>query len=173
MSGGSKNIKQAFLFFWKNYFISISVNVGIFNSVLYIDTCNFVMGWNRETSFVTRPDPCQGVKKMCARLRRTLTALGIAILLWQSSYGLSAQRIANGKCALYKPTYLWYTRVIRSVLLHQARGMSGGSKNIKQAFLLYSKVYFISISVNVGIAKTARRFVDQLLWHTREIRSVL
>ena len=62
MSGGSKNIKQAFLFFWKNYFISISVNVGIFNSVLYIDTCNFVMGWNRETSFVTRPDPCQGVK---------------------------------------------------------------------------------------------------------------
>ena len=97
MSGGSKNIKQAFLFFWKNYFISISVNVGIFNSVLYIDTCNFVMGWNRETSFVTRPDPCQGVKKMCVRLRRTLTGLGIAILLWQSSYWLSAQRIANGK----------------------------------------------------------------------------
>ena len=88
---------------------------------------------------------------MCARLRRTLTALGIAILLRQSSDGLSAQRIANGKQVLYKPMYLMHTRETRRILLHQARGMSGGSKNITRDFLLHSHVYFISISVHVGI----------------------
>jgi hypothetical protein len=51
--------------------------------------------------------------------------------------------------------------------------MSGGSKNITRDFLFNWKLYFILISVNVGRAKTDRRFVDQLLWHTREIRGVL
>ena len=66
-----------------------------------------------------------------------------------------------------------HTRETRRILLHQARGMSGGSKNITRDFLIISELYFISISVNAGIAKTVWRFVDQLLWHTRETRRIL
>jgi hypothetical protein len=108
MSGGSKNIRHAFLFNSEVYFRSLSVNVG-----------------------------------------RAKTARRFVDRL------------------------LWHTREIRSVPLCQFRGMSGGSKNITRVNRFHLEVYFRSLSVNVGRAKTARRFVDRLLWHTREIRTVL
>jgi hypothetical protein len=40
-----------------------------------------------------------------------------------------------------------HTRETRRILLHQARGMSGGSKNITRDFLIISELYSISISV--------------------------
>jgi hypothetical protein len=108
MSGGSKNITRDFLIISELYFISISVNAGIAKTV------------------------------------------------WR-----------------FVDQLLWHTRETRRILLHQARGMSGGSKNITRDFLIISELYFISISVNAGIAKTVWRFVDQLLWHTRETRRIL